>query len=146
MNNFSIRHIEKKDINRDFYSLLGQLTHIDVDKMDTYLTYEFLDNLHENHQILVIENQDTEEIVGVGTLFIEKKLIRNYGKVGHIEDIVVHKKTRGTGLGKKLIEKLTEESKKQGCYKCILDCSEENVTFYEKCSYVKKGIQMGIYF
>ena len=146
MNNFLIRHIEKKDIKRDFYSLLGQLTHIDIDRMDTYLTHEFLDNLHENHQIFVIENQDTEEIVGVGTLFIEKKLIRNYGKVGHIEDIVVHEKTRGAGLGKKLIEKLTEESKKQGCYKCILDCSEENVPFYEKCSYVKKGIQMGIYF
>ena len=146
MKNFSIRPIEKKDVNRDFYSLLGQLTHMDVDKMDTYLTYDFLENLDENHQILVIENEDTEEIVGAGTLFIEKKLIRNYGKVGHIEDIVVHKKTRGTGLGKKLIEKLTEESKKQGCYKCILDCSEENVPFYEKCSYVKKGIQMGIYF
>lgn len=146
MNNFSIRPIEKKDVNRDFYCLLGQLTHIDEDNMDANLTYDFLDNLDENHQILVIENVDTEEIVGVGTLFIEKKLIRNYGKVGHIEDIVVHKKTRGTGLGKKLIEKLTEESKKQGCYKCILDCSEENVPFYEKCSYVKKGIQMGIYF
>ena len=146
MNNFSIRPIEKKDINKNFYHLLGQLTHMDAEKMDANLTYDFLDNLDENHQILVIENVDTEEIVGVGTLFIEKKLIRNYGKVGHIEDIVVHKKTRGTGLGKKLIEKLTKESKKQGCYKCILDCSDENVPFYEKCSYVKKGIQMGIYF
>ena len=146
MNNFSIRPIEKKDINRDFYSLLGQLTQMDAEKMDANLTYQFLDNLDDNHQVFVIENQETCEIVGTGTLLIEKKLIRNYGKVGHIEDIVVHKKTRGTGLGKKLIEKLTEESKKQGCYKCILDCSDENVPFYEKCSYVKKGIQMGIYF
>ena len=102
--------------------------------------------MNENHCIYVIECNSTNEIVATGTLLIEHKLIRNYGKVGHIEDIVVHKKTRGTGLGKKLIEKLTEESKKQGCYKCILDCSEENVPFYEKCSYVKKGIQMGIYF
>ena len=56
MNNFSIRPIEKKDINKNFYHLLGQLTHMDAEKMDANLTYDFLDNLDENHQILVIEN------------------------------------------------------------------------------------------
>ena len=29
-----------------------------------------------------------------------------------------------------------------GCYKVILDCSEENVPFYEKCGLTKKEVQM----
>ena len=29
-----------------------------------------------------------------------------------------------------------------GCYKVILDCNEDNVTFYEKCGLIKKEIQM----
>ena len=63
MNNFSIRPIEKKDVNRDFYCLLGQLTHIDEDNMDANLTYDFLDNLDKNHQILVIENGEIKQTI-----------------------------------------------------------------------------------
>ena len=33
---------------------------------------------------------------------------------------------------------LTQEA---GCYKVILDCSEENVPFYEKCGLIKKEVQ-----
>lgn len=29
-----------------------------------------------------------------------------------------------------------------GCYKVILDCSEDNVPFYQKCGLVKKEVQM----
>ena len=31
-----------------------------------------------------------------------------------------------------------------GCYKAILDCSEANIPFYEKCGFDKKGIQMSV--
>ena len=78
-------------------------------------------------------------------MLVEEKLIRNYGKVGHIEDIVVHADYRGYGLGKILIDYLTSMGKNQGCYKCILDCDEKNVGFYEKCEYVRKGIEMARY-
>ena len=33
-----------------------------------------------------------------------------------------------------------------GCYKLILDCSESNVKFYEKCGFKRKEIQMARYF
>lgn len=29
-----------------------------------------------------------------------------------------------------------------GCYKVILDCSEDNVPFYEKCGLTRKEVQM----
>ena len=143
---FIIRNIDETDIHRSYYELLGQLTQVDPKMMDREKTLEFLDSLDQHHCIFVVEQESTKEIVASGTLFIEKKLIRNYGKVGHIEDIVVHEKMRGYGLGKKIIEHLSEESKKMGCYKTILDCSDENVGFYEKCGYKRKGAQMAKYF
>jgi len=143
---FLIRNIDESDICQHYYDLLGQLTQMDPKNMDREQTLEFLDSLDKHHSVFVIEHESTKEIVASGTLFIEKKLIRNYGKVGHIEDIVVHQKMRGYGLGKKMIEHLSDESKKIGCYKTILDCSDENVGFYEKCGYKRKGAQMAKYF
>lgn len=143
---FIIRNIDETDIHHSYYELLGQLTQIDAKRMSHEKTLDFLDSLDNHHSIFVVEQESTKEIVASGTLFIEKKLIRNYGKVGHIEDIVVHEKMRGYGLGKKMIDHLSEESKKMGCYKTILDCSDENVGFYEKCGYKQKGAQMAKYF
>lgn len=143
---FIIRHISEQDINNSYYELLGQLTQVDPKLMTREKTMDFLDTLNDHHCVYVIQNESTKKIVGSGTLFIENKLIRNYGRVGHIEDIVVHENTRGYGLGKILINHLSEESKNLGCYKTILDCSDENVGFYEKCGYKKKGAQMAKYF
>lgn len=37
-------------------------------------------------------------------------------------------------------------AKEIGCYKVILDCSEGNVGFYERCGLVRKEVQMVKYF
>ena len=57
-------------------------------------------NIDLNHQIFVIENKDTNHIIGTLTILIEQKVIHNMGKVGHIEDVVIDNKYRGRGLGK----------------------------------------------
>ncbi|GLT89992.1 hypothetical protein SLE2022_079460 [Rubroshorea leprosula] len=41
------------------------------------------------HLICVIEDDQSGEIVATGSVFVEKKFLRNWGKVGHIEDVVV---------------------------------------------------------
>jgi len=141
---FSIRHIDDSDITNDYIKLLGQLTQID--NLDKTKTFEFLRSLGKNHAVFVVEDYEMNKVVASGTIIIEHKLIHNNGKVGHIEDIVVDKDYRGYGLGKKIIEYLTNYAKEQECYKCILDCSEDNVKFYEKCGYIRKGVEMGCYF
>lgn len=95
---------------------------------------------------IVFVDVHTDQIVACGTLFVELKFLRAGGAVGHIEDIVVHKDGQGKGLGKRVIEVLTEVGRRRGCYKVILDCSEKNVPFYEKCGYHKAGEQMAVYF
>jgi glucosamine-phosphate N-acetyltransferase len=143
---FSLRALRLQDLGDNYFTLLGQLSVMDIEKMDADQSAKLFRRFGDHHQIHVLEEKDSGSIVGTGTLFIEDKFLRNYGKVGHIEDIVVHSDYRGYGLGKIMIEHLTKQAKSAGCYKCILDCSDDNVGFYEKCGYVKKGAQMGAYF
>lgn len=97
--------------------------------------------------ILVLEQDlgDNEtRIVGSGTLHIEKKFIHQCAACGHIEDIVVSSSQRGKSLGKAIVQALILLSKAVGAYKCILDCTEANVGFYERCHLTKVGAQMSI--
>ena len=66
--------------------------------------------------------------------------------MAHIEDVIVHNEYRGHGLGKVLLDKCLEIAKQECCYKIILDCSDINCKFYEKCGFMKKGNQMALYF
>jgi glucosamine-phosphate N-acetyltransferase len=107
---------------------------------------EFTRTLHEikpHTEIWVIEKEN--KIIATGTMLYERKFIHNLGLTGHIEDVCVSQSQRNSGLGKKIIEYLIQQGIQKGCYKIILDCSEENKPFYEKCGLEQKGIQMAIY-
>jgi len=144
---FSISHIREDDLTMEYIELLSQLTSVDIDiETERNSCKQLLKCLNENHMIFVLKSLTDDIIVGSGTLLIEQKYIHNFGNVGHIEDIVVSDKFRGYGLGKEIIKYLTNVSNILTCYKCILDCSEENVGFYEKCKYSNKGNFMAIYF
>ena len=45
-----------------------------------------------------------------------------------------------------MIRALTRVAERLGCYKVILDCSEKNQPFYEKCGMTRKEVQMAKYF
>jgi glucosamine-phosphate N-acetyltransferase len=86
------------------------------------------------------------DIVAIATSLIEPKIIHNFGYILHIEDVVVSKDFRGKGLGKRVIRYLIEYGKSLKCYKIILNCTKENVPFYEKCGFTQKQSQMAMYF
>ncbi len=87
---------------------------------------------------------DGHRIVGSASLVVEPKFIHGGGRVGHIEDVVVHADSQGMGIGKKLMEHVTREAKAAGCYKAILACTPANKPFYEKCGYREHEIEMRI--
>lgn len=105
---------------------------------DVIYTWEKYSDIY--HPRVIVDENDT--VVATGMLVVEQKIIHACGKVGHIEDIAVAKSQQGNRLGDHLISLLTEIAKAEGCYKVILDCSPENVGFYEKCSYLPAGIEM----
>ena len=138
------RKLNSNDYSNEYFNLLGQLTEVDSDKITYNNFLEFINQLNDNHQIIVIE--DDNKIIASGTLLIENKIIHGLSRVGHIEDIIVDSNSRGLNLGKKIINYLTELANKNNCYKVILNCKESNCGFYEKCGFEKKELEMVKYF
>jgi glucosamine-phosphate N-acetyltransferase len=68
-------------------------------------------------------------------LLIEPKFIFCGGKVGHIEDVSVKMEYQRKGIGFKLVTHATKQAALMGCVKTVLDCSDENVPFYQKVGY-----------
>lgn len=93
-----------------------------------------------DHIILVAELNNT--IIGCITLFIETKFIHNGGLVCHIEDIYTKDSRSETSIT--LIKEALKISKKYGCYKSILDCSDASNSFYEKLGFKKFANSMKI--
>jgi len=140
----NIRSLQSNDYYLNYINLLNQLSIIDDTKI-SYNKFEiFIQNLTKKHIIKVIEINN--QIVATGTLYIEQKIIHEFGHVGHIEDIVVDSNFRGMRLGKKIVCHLINLAKEKGCYKVILNCNENNVRFYEKCGLIRKECEMVKYF
>jgi N-acetylglutamate synthase-like GNAT family acetyltransferase len=86
------------------------------------------------------------QVCAVGSLIVERKFIRNCGLVGHLEDIAVAGEKQGKKLGLRMIQVLDHIAEQAGCYKSILDCSESNKGFYEKCGFKLAGVEMAHYY
>ena len=43
------------------------------------------------------------------------------------------------------MEQLKHLAFSRGCYKVILDCTEQNVPFYLSCGFTRKEVQMALY-
>ncbi|KAK6942590.1 GNAT domain [Dillenia turbinata] len=144
---FEVRSLEISDYRKGFIQLLQQLTVCDSVSDEQFRErFEELKASGDDHVICVIEDGQSGKIIATGSVFVEKKFLRNCGKVGHIEDVVIDSNARGMQLGKKIVGFLTDHAHSRGCYKVILDCSVENRPFYEKCGFKQKEVQMVKYF
>lgn len=101
---------------------------------------EIVEYIRRTGEVWVLEDEGA--LVATGTIFYEKKLIFNTCIYAHIEDVCVTQSKRGNGYGKQLVRHLLEESKRTGCHKVTLDCSDDNVGFYVACGLTKRGNQM----
>ena len=129
-----------------FLQVLSQLTTVGpMSELQFLDQFHFMANRKDSYFTLVIENASTGKVVAAGTILIEYKFVHMRGRVGHIEDIVVDSNQRGLNLGLHVIEALKGIGKRAGCYKVILDCSDKNVPFYEKCGFTKKEVEMAWY-
>ncbi|KAI3435568.1 hypothetical protein D9Q98_001633 [Chlorella vulgaris] len=141
--NIVTRDLEVDDFNKGYLNLLSQLTKVGTyDEAVFKARFEELSKMKDTYKIVVIEDMDKKQIIATATLVVELKFIRGCSKCGHIEDVVVDSTYRGLRLGLRVIEALMTAAQDLGCYKVILDCSEDNVPFYAKCGLVKKEVQM----
>jgi glucosamine-phosphate N-acetyltransferase len=141
MEHYYFRKLMVQDYNSNYFELLSQLSPTSKPTYNEWIT--FVTNLNPTqHQVVVVVSHETDKIVATGTVFIEQKVIRNMGKVAHIEDVVVDSGFRGKGIGKELITYLQDIALTQSVYKITLDCLDKNAAFYEKCGFEKNGCQM----
>jgi glucosamine-phosphate N-acetyltransferase len=133
----AIRGLCEGDLNEGFFSLLSQLSG-GTKKYDIHdLWSKYLAGIARTFVFV----QD-DEIIGVASVLIEEKMLGGGSSVGHIEDVVVDKTKRASGVGRALIDRCVKVAKDFGCYKVILDCSEDNVPFYVKCGFASVGYYM----
>ena len=128
-----IRDLRKEDLWNGFLITLDSLRQAsNIDKNKAEEIFEKI-NSNPNHIIAVAELDG--KIVGATTLLIEPKFIHKGGLVGHIEDVVVDKNFQGQKIGEKIMKYLIEFAKNKGCYKTILDCTDDVKPFYEKLGF-----------
>jgi len=128
-----IRELRKEDIQNGFLTTLDSLRKAsDIDNDKAVTIFEKIDS-NPDHIIAVAELDG--KIVGSTTLLIEQKFIHDGGRVGHIEDVAVSKDFQGKKIGEKIMKHLLEIAKSRGCYKTILDCTDDVKPFYEKLGF-----------
>lgn len=137
-----IRPLQESDYTRGYLDVLCDLTV--VGEVSAVQFRETFRSLGPHVHILVgVENK---EVVACGTLLVEPKFIHNCRPVGHIEDVVVRGAHRKKGYGKRIVQALVDKARSAQCYKCILDCHEDKVRFYQKEGFGCKSLQMALYF
>jgi glucosamine-phosphate N-acetyltransferase len=128
-----IRELRKEDLWNGFLTTLDSLrqaSDIDRNKAD-----EIFEKINSNPDHIVVIAEVDGKIVGTTTLLIEPKFIHKGGLVGHIEDVVVDKNFQGQKIGEKIMKYLLEYAKNRGCYKTILDSTDDVKPFYEKLGF-----------
>ena len=128
-----IRELRKEDLWNGFLISLDSLKN--ASNIEKSKAEEIFEKINSNADYIIAVAEIDGKIVGSTTLLIEQKFIHDGGLVGHIEDVVVSKEYQGQKIGAKIMKYLIEISKKRGCYKTILDCTDDVKPFYEKLGF-----------
>ena len=146
--NYTIREIEENDI--ECGGLLEVLEYLaPVGGLVKPAAKAILKEIKSNplHRIFVAVVQDGRNqglIIGTTTLLVEPKFIFGGGRVAHIEAVAVRAEFQRKGIGFKLVKYATEQAAIMRCVRTVLDCSDENIPFYENIGYSYHGNSMKI--
>ncbi|CAI2187535.1 6322_t:CDS:2 [Funneliformis geosporum] len=115
------------------YFTLTAIKCITLLKINKFLErFNYMKARQDEYFVVVIISPE-DRVIGTGAIFVEHKFIFNAGRVGHIEDVAIDTNHQGKHFGSSIVQALKYIGVKIGCVKAILDCSVENIPFYEKC-------------
>lgn len=140
MTDVTIRKIQKKDLFNGFLHSLDSLRKAsDLNPKKAEIIFNKIAS-NPNHTTYVAVKES--KVIGSASIIIEQKFIHGGGKVGHIEDVVIAKEFQGKGIGQKIVKAVLEYAQKKGCYKTILDCTDELIPFYERIGFKRYSNSM----
>ncbi|KAI1341167.1 acyl-CoA N-acyltransferase [Xylariaceae sp. FL0016] len=139
---YALRPLARDDHGRGFFACLEEvLTWVgDPTEAEFRARYDEMADARGTYYFAVIEHAG--RVVGTGCLVVEKKLIHNCTKVGHVEEIAVSAAHQGKGLGRAMMRALDGVARAVGCEKSVLNCGPRNEAFYAGCGYRNSGIEM----
>jgi glucosamine-phosphate N-acetyltransferase len=127
-----ILQLKPEQLTRSILKLLNELSNTDKITLSTARLIVDRQIKANIHTYVIYESGMP---VGIGSVIIAEKLIRNGSKAAFLEDIAIRKDCQGLGYGKALVKFLEDFAVRQGCYKIILCCAEHNIGFYQKVGY-----------
>ena len=138
--NFVIRDLHGPDISAGLLDTLSNLA-------EARLTPEEAGELHRRRlrtgvRCYVAWSTVSKAVIGTASLLVEQKFIHQGGMVGHIEDVSVRLGYEKRGIGTALVRHATEQARKIGCYKVILNCAEHLIPFYESLGFRWHAVQL----
>jgi glucosamine-phosphate N-acetyltransferase len=129
--NIEIAELTEQDLPSGFLESLASLSQVGLTPAEAAEVQRY--RLRQDIKTYVARLDG--RVVGTASLLVERKFIHRGGKVGHIEDVAVHRDLQLKGIGTQLVKHATEEARKLGCYKVILDCFERLAPFYARLGY-----------
>ena len=135
-----IRKLRKEDLQNGFLTTLDSLKQ--ASNIETKKAEEIFEKINSTPDYTIAVAELEGKVIGATTLLIEQKFIHNGGLVGHIEDVVVDKNHRGQKIGQKIMKFLLDIANDRGCYKTILDCTDDVKLFYEKLGFKPIGNEL----
>ncbi|KAI8384459.1 acyl-CoA N-acyltransferase [Radiomyces spectabilis] len=140
---YTLRPLRSGDYERGFLKVLEVLTEVGNHTKEQWLEqFNYMKQHNDQYYTIAITDDVNNRVVAAGTIFVERKFVHLNGLVGHIEDIAVDGHQQGKKLGLRIIHALMYIGAQRGCYKVILDCSDKNIPFYEKCGFKHKEYEM----
>ncbi len=131
---WKIRELTEADLSKGFIETLESLTEVGLTPQQAIPIFR---QRKANGVLTLVVVNSQDQVVGTGSLIIEQKFIHRGGRIGHIEDVAVHPKAQGQGIGTVVIQTLINAARTMKCYKVILGCNDKNVPFYEKQGFYK---------
>lgn len=93
--------------------------------------------------------KDNNEILGLIVGFINNEDTFEYDfkapKRGRVSELIVTKKTRSKGIGRQLLDRLTQYFKENNCFDILIEVfgyNENGINFYEKNGYHTRLVEM----
>ena len=119
----SVREADAGDVN-SIYELIVDLEQTSIDKEHFQKVFSYNLSIQGVYYFVY---EDKGEILGFVSLHIQR-LLHHAASVGEIQEIIVDKRKRGSGIGKILYEKVVEVSVQQGCQQLEVCCHQMNAS------------------
>jgi glucosamine-phosphate N-acetyltransferase len=142
MRDLTIRDLDVADLENGFLETLAFLSEVNLTPQEARPLLE--DRCRAGVQTFVAVRGG--RVVGTASLVAERKFIHAGGRVGHVEDVAVHRDFQRRGIGTKLVVHAVKRAQALGCYKVILDCFGPVAPFYSRLGFreFNRGLRLDL--